>query len=70
LSRARENAMRRSRTVELSGARAFMRRHSLGILERAGGLEYAVIARRTEQMAAELHFETGISRAPGAPSMG
>jgi hypothetical protein len=45
--------------VELGGARAFMRGHSLGVFERAAGLEIGGDAGRAEHMAAELDLETG-----------
>jgi len=49
--------------VELGGPRALVRRHRLGIFERAAGLGIGGGAGRVEHMAAVLDLETGICRA-------
>src|ERR1700732_4154224 len=50
--------------VKLGCARAFVRRHRLGVFERSTGLEIGGDAGRAEHVAAELDPEAGVGRAP------
>jgi hypothetical protein len=49
--------------VKLGGARAFIRRHGLGVFERTAGLEIGGDAGRAEDVAAKLAFQAGFGRA-------
>jgi len=56
--------------VELGRARALVRRHDLGVFERAADLEIRGDAGCTEYVAAELDPETGFGRAPADHAIG
>ena len=49
--------------LELGGARAFMRRHRLGIFQRAAGFQVGRDPGGPERMAVDPRLEAGISRA-------
>jgi hypothetical protein len=60
----------RRAVVELRRARALMRRHGLGVLERPAGLEIGRDARRPEHMAPELDAEAALGGAPADHAIG
>src|SRR5689334_14969408 len=47
--------------IELGGARALVRSHSLGVLERSAGVEVGGNARRTKGVTADLYRHVSIS---------
>jgi hypothetical protein len=56
--------------VGLGGAWAFMRRHGLGVFQRAAHLEVGGDAGRAEHVATELDLEAGFGGAPADHAVG